>query len=100
MYKAKVTSKGQITIPAGVRKSMGLNPGEKIVFFEGEGGEFRLRRVGSIMDLRGCLAGLLPPLTIEEMDQAIGEAVTESYLKSIGQAPSGDSASDSKDEAA
>jgi AbrB family looped-hinge helix DNA binding protein len=96
IYKAKVTSKGQITLPAGVRKSMGLMPGEKVAFFEGEDGEFSLRRVGSIMDLEGCLAGLVPSMTIEEMDKAIGEAVTESYLRSIGRLPS----SDSKGEAA
>jgi AbrB family looped-hinge helix DNA binding protein len=100
MYKAKITSKGQITIPAGVRKSMGVKPGEKVAFFEGEDGEFILRRVGSIKDLRGCLAGLVPPMTIEEMDKAIGEAVTESYLRSIGRLPSNVSVSDSKDEAA
>ena len=79
---------------------MGLKPGEKVAFFEGEDGEFTLRRVGSIKDLEGCLAGLVPPMTIEEMDKSIGEAVTESYLRSIGRLSSGESASGSEDEAA
>ena len=100
MPTAKVTSKGQITIPSEVRKSMGLKSGEKVAFFEGEDGEFKLRRVGSIKDLRGCLAGLVPPMTIEETDKAIGEAVTESYLRSVGELTPGHSVSDSKDEAA
>jgi AbrB family looped-hinge helix DNA binding protein len=100
MPTAKVTSKGQITIPSEVRKSMGLKSGEKVAFFEGEDGEFTLRRVGSIRDMRGCLAGLVPPMTVGEMDKAIGEAVTESYLRSISRSPSDDSVSDSKDEAA
>ena len=97
---ATVTSKGQITIPVEVREALKLKPGEKVKFFPGENGEFVVRRVGSIQDLRGCLAGLIPSMTIEEMDQAIGNAVTESYLKSVGELPSDDSMSDSKDEAA
>jgi antitoxin PrlF len=100
MYKAKMTSKGQITIPVGVRKSLGLKPGEKVAFSEGENGGFILRRVGSIMDLRGILAGFDVPKTDEEMNEAIAEAVTESYLRSVGRLPAGDSVSDPKDEAA
>ncbi len=45
MHKAKLTSKGQITIPAGVRVSMGLRPGERVAFLDGENGEFVVRRV-------------------------------------------------------
>ena len=48
MYKAKITSKGQITLPAEVRKALGLKPGGKIVFFEDGNGGFTVRRVGSI----------------------------------------------------
>jgi antitoxin PrlF len=77
VYKAKITSKGQITIPSAVRDSLGVKPGEKVAFLEGENGEFRLRRVGSIMEMYGCLAGLVPPMTIEEMDQAIADHVAE-----------------------
>ena len=38
MELAKITSKGQITIPLAVRKSMGLKEGDKIMFFEDEDG--------------------------------------------------------------
>ncbi|MGA3130473.1 MAG: AbrB/MazE/SpoVT family DNA-binding domain-containing protein [Terracidiphilus sp.] len=100
MPTATVTSKGQITIPIEVREALNLKTGEKVIFFPGEDGEFIVRRVGSIKDLRGCLAGLVPPMTVEEMDEAIGNAVTEDYLRSVGQLPSGDSVSDSRDEAA
>ena len=36
MYQAKITSKGQITIPLEVRKRLGLREGGKIVFKEGD----------------------------------------------------------------
>ena len=40
---AKVTSKGQVTIPVQVRKSLGVTPGDKLRFEPQEGG-FRLVR--------------------------------------------------------
>ncbi len=77
MYKAKVTSKGQITIPADVRNAMGLAPGDKIVFLAGEDGAFTVRRVGSIQDLRGCLAGFDVPKSDEEMNQQLAAYAAE-----------------------
>ncbi|GHU82495.1 AbrB family transcriptional regulator [Spirochaetia bacterium] len=37
MEIAKVTSKGQITIPQDIRKKMALKTGDKIIFFEENG---------------------------------------------------------------
>jgi AbrB family looped-hinge helix DNA binding protein len=39
MEMAKITSKGQITIPQEIRKKMDLKKGDKIIFFE-ENGKF------------------------------------------------------------
>jgi antitoxin PrlF len=40
---AKVTSKGQVTIPIEVRKSLGVRPGDKLRFEQHEGG-FRVAK--------------------------------------------------------
>jgi antitoxin PrlF len=77
MPTAKITSKGQITIPAEVRKALGLKTGEKVAFLPGENGEFRLRRAGSITDLRGILAGLELPRTDAEMNNLIYKRAAE-----------------------
>ena len=37
MELAKITSKGQVTIPRDVRKKMDLKTGDKILFFEDNG---------------------------------------------------------------
>lgn len=72
MFEAKVTSKGQITLPAEIRKTMGIEPGSKVIFFQDAEGDFIMRaRTGSIMDLRGCLAGFDVPKTDEEMNELI-----------------------------
>jgi antitoxin PrlF len=38
VIRAKVTSKGQITVPIEVRKSLGIKPGDRLRFEQGEGG--------------------------------------------------------------
>jgi len=37
-HRARVTSKGQVTIPVQVRKSLGLNPGDVLVIRESAAG--------------------------------------------------------------
>lgn len=51
---AKLTSKNQITLPANVRKSLGLSAGDKIDFIPDNAGGFNLRaRKGVLADLVG-----------------------------------------------
>jgi AbrB family looped-hinge helix DNA binding protein len=42
--QARITSKGQITVPHEVRRAMGVRPGDKLVF-EKDGKGFRVRPV-------------------------------------------------------
>lgn len=37
MEIAKITSKGQITIPIGIRRQMNIKEGDKIIFLEKDG---------------------------------------------------------------
>jgi len=85
MATATVTSKGQITIPAEVRKALRLEPGTQVQFFAGENGEWIFRpRTGSIWDLRGCVPSLGRAVSIEEMNEAVEAAVAEDYMRSVG----------------
>lgn len=78
MPTATITSKGQITIPIEVRKSLKLKAGDKINFFETEDGKYTFEpKTGSIMDLRGCIPNLGYTVSIEEMDEAIMDHVAE-----------------------
>jgi AbrB family looped-hinge helix DNA binding protein len=78
MPTATMTSKGQITIPIQVRRTLGLKPGVKIDFYEVADGEYAFRpKAGSIMELRGCLAYGGPAITIEEMHQALLDHAAE-----------------------
>ncbi len=66
---ATLTSKGQITIPAEVRRRLDLATGDQIIFVLAEDGRVELRRprFPTIESLTG-IAGKLPrPMTEEEM---------------------------------
>jgi antitoxin PrlF len=74
MATAAVTSKGQITIPAEVRKDLGLKAGDRVMFLKGENGEYILKaKTGSIMDLQGFVQWTGKPVTIEEMNETIAK---------------------------
>lgn len=78
MHKAKITSKGQITIPVEVRKAMGIKPGERVTFSEGaDNSEYILRRVGTMMDMAGSLAGLGAPKSDAEMNRLLAAYAAE-----------------------
>jgi AbrB family looped-hinge helix DNA binding protein len=81
---ATVTSKGQITVPARMRERLSLRPGSKLIFDEQPNGDFLVRKkTGDIRDLKGIVK--VPPgfsLTIEEIDEAIGDAVADRLARS------------------
>ena len=72
MARAKITSKGQVTIPKQVRDRLGLRPGEEIEFVEEDAG-FRIQKrllASPFQKYRGYLAGLMgrdPDDLLEQM---------------------------------
>ncbi|MEW9806124.1 AbrB/MazE/SpoVT family DNA-binding domain-containing protein [Mesorhizobium marinum] len=73
-----VTSKGQTTIPKEVRDQLGLQTGTRIEWIV-EGGKATVRpRKLRAVDLAGILHRPgMKPVSVEEMDKAIGRAVAE-----------------------
>ncbi len=69
MPTATVTSKGQITIPAAVRASLGLRPGDRVEFVELPDGNFELiPATRSVQTLKGFFGPPpAPAVTIDEM---------------------------------
>jgi AbrB family looped-hinge helix DNA binding protein len=57
---ATITSKGQITIPVEVRRSLGLQEGDRVVFEIDEGNADRVARVRRAPDFIS-MAGAIPP---------------------------------------
>jgi AbrB family looped-hinge helix DNA binding protein len=73
MTTATLTSKGQITIPAAVRSSLGVATGDRVEFVEVSPGRYELiAATRSIMELQGMFgAPAAKPLSIEAMNDII-----------------------------
>jgi AbrB family looped-hinge helix DNA binding protein len=74
MKTAKITSRCRVTIPIEIRRKLGLKPGDRVRFIQGENGEYILKpKTGSIMDLAGCVRWTGKPVTIEEINETIAK---------------------------
>jgi antitoxin PrlF len=74
---ATVISKGQITIPVEVRRSLGLRQGDKVVFVIGDR-QVVLRRTGSVVAATaGALRSARSPLSAKDLRVAAEAAIAE-----------------------
>ncbi|MGH9494289.1 MAG: AbrB/MazE/SpoVT family DNA-binding domain-containing protein [Candidatus Sulfotelmatobacter sp.] len=73
MAFAKMTSKGQITIPVRIRREMGLRNGDRVHFDKPANGSVTISAASrSIRELKGLLYKKgRKPVTIEDMNEAI-----------------------------
>lgn len=74
MTTATVTSKGQITIPAAVRASLGLEAGSRVEFVETSSGQFAIvPATSNVRALRGILRKPEAPVSVAQMNKAIAK---------------------------
>ena len=78
--EAKVTSKGQITLPAKLRAEFGIEPGDIVVFFRDLDNRptFKVRRMrrGAVLAHKPWPS---PPVSQQEFDEGIARAVSEDF---------------------
>ena len=81
---SKLTAQGQISIPAEVRRKLGLSAGSSIEWVENENG-FQVKRAGkyTIEDLRQVFfkEGVPPHKTDEELKEGISDYVKEQHAR-------------------
>jgi AbrB family looped-hinge helix DNA binding protein len=72
MSEARMTSKGQITVPKDVRLKLNLKPGDRVLFIVEDDGAVRMRAANRDIS---SLVGILPPpkriATLEEIEESI-----------------------------
>ena len=79
MIESTVTARGQTTLPKPVREALSVNAGDKVLYIIQEG-EVRMTKARSIKRLAGILKYDGPPVSLEEMDNAIAEGAAKSCL--------------------
>ncbi len=71
MSAARLTSKGQITLPKSVRDRLHLVAGDRVEFIEMNGG-FHMRAIGAdVRKLKSILPPRKTPVSLEQMQAAI-----------------------------
>lgn len=83
MTTATLTSKGQITIPAEVRRLLNVQTGDRVEFVQIEPGRFEIvAATRSVRDLKGLFGKPGRTVSIEEMNRTIAERGATAGLRS------------------
>ena len=78
-FTTSVTQKGQATIPAPIRKRLGIKPNTKIVFEIKNGNEASFRPVSDFLALKGSVKSN-KPFNIDAMEKAVKDAIVNKYV--------------------
>ena len=68
---ATVTSKGQVTIPAAVRKQLNLSVGDKLQFVQLEDGDFKIMLANKPVTALKGMFKVDKAISVEQMNQAV-----------------------------
>jgi len=88
MYTVSITSQGQISIPAKLRRKLGLNKNKKALVSE-KNGQIIIKPATDFLELGGSLhSKAIKGKSIQEIirleKEAVGEARAERFKKSLG----------------
>lgn len=79
-YIVSITSQGQISIPAKLRRKLGLDKHKKALVSE-EKGKLIVEPVKDLLELRGSLKTNKKPLSNTELHALFAESVAREYAK-------------------
>jgi AbrB family looped-hinge helix DNA binding protein len=80
MMEAKLSSKGQATIPKAVRERLRISAGDRFKFFFHPDGVILLPRIPTTR-LKGTLPKLAKPVSLRQIDQAIEAGATARFRR-------------------
>lgn len=78
--EAKLSSKGQATIPKAVRERLQIKPGDRFKFFFHPDGVIILPKIPT-RRLKGSVPNLAQPVSPKEIDEAIEAGATKRFRR-------------------
>lgn len=81
-YTVSITSQGQISIPAKLRRKFRLDKSGKVIISE-ESDKLILEPVEDFLNLKGSIKSNKKPLSNKELDEIVAEAVAEEYAQKL-----------------
>jgi AbrB family looped-hinge helix DNA binding protein len=81
--KAIMSSKGQVVVPRVLREALGLHAGSELIFAMHRDGVLEVKPLKRSIEMffGRCKQAGEKPLSIEDMDKAIGQAVSDNDNK-------------------
>ena len=84
LARSRITAQGQISVPAEVRRRLGVGPGS-VLHWEEEDGRVFVRRAGkyTFEDIHKALFPSGPPrrISVEDMDEGIREYIRRKHAR-------------------
>jgi AbrB family looped-hinge helix DNA binding protein len=81
MSTATLTSKGQITIPADVRRELNVGTGDRVEFVQIEAGRYEVvAATRSVRELKGLFGKAQRTVSIDEMNRTVAERAASAGL--------------------
>lgn len=86
-YQATVTSKGQVTIPVAIRRALGMEPRDRVVFILDDTGTVRVSRVAfTVADTYGAVPAIGREDELEEASREAREERAERLVDELREA--------------
>ena len=82
MYTVTITKQGQISIPAKLRRELGLEKTKKATVSR-EGSKLIFEPVKDILELAGSLKTTKKPLSNKELEKVLAKAISEEYAQKL-----------------
>ncbi len=79
LWTAKITSRGRLTLPQGLRERMSLQPGDRMTFVV-RGETVILKPCEGILDWYGVLEGQGQPEDLNAVREAVRHAIAEKTI--------------------
>jgi antitoxin PrlF len=80
-----ITTKGQITLPKAIRDRLGVKPGDRVTFREQVDGKIVVEAATvDLLSLCGVIKPKVRGVTVEDMNEAIGQVAVERFKRSAG----------------
>jgi len=79
-----ITRKGQITVPAEIRRALGLRQGDKVALVMENDRVFLRRSAGVVARTAAILRTDRPPLDAEELREKAEQAIAEDVAQRMG----------------